>query len=286
VCLDTTCWQRKFEAAIRTQAEKLKATHDQVIFLSNGNDYEERRRAKQTFGEDVKENYEVTKAKKGTPGAVPAVNVSGPRVGKVSWVLTRGGGGSSTQSGRAPKTLAEKRKELESKRWAWVIDTLKERLAATEWPKVMINGSPLREWGDNLWTHVLLKLVGAFGCRAEFQWEGDATWASGKPWEALERAIKTPVSEVEQVMWGAVKLEIAKQLQYYQKTDVREVDRENARRVCELIGADCDALLEEAVVAVPEPKSWGKAEKPKEKTSRGAAEPRKGGKKKSGTGRK
>jgi len=258
VCLDVTCWHRKFEAAMRSEAAKLKAQHGKVLFVVNGGSYEERRRLREVFGDDCRTDYEITRTRKNTPGAMPAVNISGPRVGKVSWVVPRDAS-SSHAAGRPSKTMKQKRAELESKRWAWVIDELKVRLAAVAWPDVIVGGTELAAVGDDKRATALLKLVAAFGCRAELQWGKDAEWPSRTPWAALERATKTEAADLEALMWNAVRLKVAERLQYYQKTNVRKEQRDNARHVCGLLGLACDDLVGQACVAVPEPKSWTKA---------------------------
>lgn len=135
-CLDPACYRAKRERAVLAIVEeKRKQYPDLVVLTSKSNAALD---AKKFGGARVMLKWGVDHAKKGAPGALPAIEADGRGRLQVCWVRPYGAGGGPSakkarpvdpKTGKAkPKSLAERRKELECRRKAWVVDRVREEL--------------------------------------------------------------------------------------------------------------------------------------------------------------
>ena len=137
-CLDHACYARKHDAHTRRRHDELKSQHDNLIIVTHGgaNYYEEREIEKAWPG--VVKHNDIETCKKSTPGAQPAMVVSGPGAGTLKWIkphafararvkqATKTAAGSAGKP--APTPLKQRRQQLTARRQAHVINAVRELL--------------------------------------------------------------------------------------------------------------------------------------------------------------
>lgn len=260
-CLDAACWKRKEERAVKAKICRAQAEHGKVLLINkaplNYQDEQAQLEAYKEFGKPV-ENYKVAPAKKSDKGAKPAVIISGPGAGSVTWVQPSkmGSDGRSARNQNRDRpasrvckgaaaggmSLKEKREALERRRQAWVVDHWKERLAE------LIKGkTPITLSLD--WRESLLDLVAVFGQHHKQDLQEKAEW------KKLDKVALN--GDAEQEILRSLLIVWQGRLNHYQVGDVGRFDDEAAAQA-EVLGFDLNPLVDQAREAIPEPKSWGK----------------------------
>jgi len=242
VCLDAGCWEKKTTACIKAKAAELKAEHGKEPVLVR-EDYSSR----DAYPTSVN-HYDVKRCKKTDKGARPAVLVDGLSAGGVTWVKSSSHGGAVSASRKqGPTPLKERRKKLQERRDAWVIDEVQKALECFGFAELQIDDTDVET--------VLLRLVATFGTEPMGGTFTEFKQSEGDEWE-----------HVWEELWGAVKLNIPCN------------DLLSARDVAEFLGLgdkcpSFDDLVEKAARELPEPKSWAKLAEdgtPKTATAKGA----------------
>lgn len=259
-CLNAVCWAGKQKAWLGVQETRARAKHgDGLIKMTTDHRCEE---------PGVVKHYDVSEVKKSEPGAKPALVIDGPKAGQVVYVrsYTRSAPGSSTGEGAGPTSAAEvlkaKRAQLEKLRGRIVCKLLEERLAGFE---------------GEVEAQVVYRLVLAFGIRRDFDLYNNKEWThfTNSAPANLEGLTRNLLNGVLRVWEGQLGTQ-----DYRGNSPVQD-----ARRMCEVLGIDYEALWQQACAQKKEPKAWAALEaKAKEekkaaakdkKTAKGA---RKGGK--------
>jgi ParB/RepB/Spo0J family partition protein len=266
-CLDVVCWEEKAKRHLAAREATLRAEHKDLVFLMGG--YE--RNSPRSDRKDILGDYQVDPAKKSDPGAVPALVVTGRGAGTVRWVKPRRGLGNSLATrlkganGKpVPKTMAERRSALDRRRKVKAVELLKLRIQAIE---------PYPEFPECVAPHkvstcLLLAMAAVFGTkhqRNSSQWDGSHQYEARPSrlegpqaaWKVLE-ALRADGEKCLAILWDDARLVLLERLAYQgTPTDVKRLWAD-AEQVSLVLGLDAAAVLAEATVAIPEPKSWAR----------------------------
>lgn len=137
LCLDPVCWNGKKVAFVKLSIDKLKTDHKQKPVLI-GDTYQ----TEKGLPKAEVSSWQVHQVKKGTPGARPAIHVSGSEMGKVVWVGKRDAETQSSRrninqdTGKAEPpstkqrlaTILHKRQAFAVRRWMDLLETRKPSL--------------------------------------------------------------------------------------------------------------------------------------------------------------
>jgi ParB/RepB/Spo0J family partition protein len=256
-CLDPVCWGEKVGRQLKATEAELREKHGKIMLLHGAWDPKERMDRSR---KDVVDEYQVATAKKGDPQAVPALVVDGRGRGAVRWVKPRSseGGRSSArprdEKGKPePTPLKERRAQLDRRRRVYAVQRIQGLVEACSEPV------------DEL----LIQLAAIFGTwhrrdssqfdHGEYNPErGDYGRAPQWAWKALRELDRNSVNGASSraLLWQWVRKVLVARLQYGgSQTDVKKLWAD-AHGVSEVLGLDDGEALQEAVVAIPEPKSW------------------------------
>ena len=128
-CLDGVCWEKQEAAYLDGQIARQKEKHPELALITGSGIayYEATELKKQHKG--LMMDCEVESVRKSDPQAVPAFVVAGKGQGKLRWVKPRSTSATGVDRQAAgPKTLKQRRKELDAKRWAQVLNDLCEEI--------------------------------------------------------------------------------------------------------------------------------------------------------------
>lgn len=276
-CLDASCFAKKLKAHVDAAAAAARAKHGDTLVFVAGAEIRSRRRtdndepyAIEAGVEDVQqamsdqereanarapkkdkarvlEHYQVVEVKKGDKNAVPALVVSGAGAGKVQWIRKPGANDAerteySQPRGTSvgPKTMAQKRAQLEARRLLDVIGAVRSYVED-------LDGDPRHVKNDE---H-LLDLVAAYGVEVH-TWGYDPIPVSaiGKDLDAKARR-KRIFAGVGACMVKALGGDKAWQLKG-NETKFAAV----AKLICEQLGISYAERVSAAEINNPEPKSW------------------------------
>lgn len=243
-CLDAACWKRKADNFLALRVAATVAKHPNALRVAEAG------AGASTDGVLGPWQYEVVK--KSDKGAVPAVVVNGPGLGKLLWVIPDRGAetaaaGASVEAGTKVKTLKDKRRELDSKRIAWAMGQVSEALGRRQPP-------PLAD---------LLALLAVYGTREKREhWSSHLQPELGdKVWMAGHAFISGAQSLVRGRLWDLVLPVMRKRLEVLKVTDVPTDQEKEAEWLCGFAaGPDWTSLVASSGEAIPEPKSWAKQE--------------------------
>lgn len=244
-CLDPVCWTEKADRQVAVKEADLRTEHGKVVLLHGEWDPNEH---KDHTRKDVTEAWEVDRAKKGENGALPALVVDGRGKGSVRWVKPRersSGGSSARPRGEdgkpKPSTLKQRRESLGRRRKAAAAELIAEQLKSVGAPEVPF----------------LVRLAAAFGTdenhdSSQHDWHGNGANPQAA-WNLFGRM--TPEAAAS-LLWDQVREVLLARLRYIgSQTDMKRLWAD-AEHCCEALGLDATAALEEAIAALPEPKSW------------------------------
>jgi len=223
-CLDEGCYASKVRAGLARKEAEARKKHGNLILAAKSIPYGDRQEAEKRKVEQIDAPYrsKLTAAKKGEEGAVPAFLWCGPGAGTIAWV--KPAEGESLPANARPKTLAEKREALASRRMALVANRAVE----------IVHGEKLHESFDD--PRKLLSVCLEFGCdpvdRAEKDDELEAVSEATRHYRA--RKIDVACSD---------RMQIVKALFYVYCDDAED---------------QVAKIEREAAEAIPEPKSWTK----------------------------
>lgn len=119
-CLDGKCWDAKGKIALARLAQNAREKNPDIKFIAEYSG-SEAKDAAVTIGAEVIENaWTLLPAKKDEAGAFQALCVTGRNIGKKSWYKTQGGEAPASTA-KPKRSLAERQKDLDRKRWVEVI---------------------------------------------------------------------------------------------------------------------------------------------------------------------
>lgn len=248
-CLDAACWRRKADAFLERRRAALREQHKNLIYVRtehtprSGREIEAE---KKRFGREVLSLHRFDSAKKSDPGAVPALVVSGPGVGRLRWVKPWGGmsshgGGRATVKG-GPTPLKVRREKLERRRWARVLETLREELDA------------MKHLPERMQREDLVALAAVFGTD-DHRISVYESGGSDGLWRAMRKLAEEPMA-ADQELWAQVKQVLRLRLLAHSASDITPKHQAEASHVALLIGADLGVMRRRAAEDLPEPKSW------------------------------
>lgn len=236
LCLDKACWEKKAAAYVaRILKEKQAAGSKAVLVIDSDADYQERRELQQLHHTRNEVDVGHLKAKP-SPGATEVLVVNGPKVGQVLYQPKPKAddcSGDPDLSRAQPKTMKQKRAELEKKRWAVTIQELAKKVEKAPW-----TGSDL----------TLIALAAAFGTDETERYFCPGSWA--RVFNGIDK------KNVE-ALYQSVRSVICCRLSYNGPiTQTPDELIKEARQAAKFFKIDLDAIFKEACDAVPEPKSW------------------------------
>lgn len=259
-CLDPTCFEGKCVAHLARRESELRTEHPalrlvQVGFSGLGP------KVRETFGERVTQVYHPKFVKPTAKGAVPAMQLDGPKAGSLVHIdfgesVSKNGTNSTKratdETGKpVPLSMVERKARLQKRRDAFLVNKVGESLRALT-PEVLTKTAATMATRTDAVAKRFnpLALVLAFGTSTRADRDHD-----DGPWkryeELLARSKDLPIvaalHEVTQV-WS----------RRLGGSDTHHVTEQaaDARKVCELLGIDAPAIETEAAQAIPTPKSW------------------------------
>jgi ParB/RepB/Spo0J family partition protein len=252
-CLNRVCYLRKAEAAIKASLPGLEKKYPGLVIVGSDS---QSKQASEALGRPIIEDWSVTVAKKGDPGAVPAFHLTGPYAGKVRYVSapperTAGGRDFQGKPKGFVKTLAERRKALDAKRATAALAVLRSKLATTFYADLPTNG------------HVVA-LAASFGCDP---YAGSTSYR----WEQFNKLAGSDLVSVEALtyLWLAVRPHLDESLSVDSARRMAGGERilpdstwgtlrESAENTGHFIGADWTKIVLAAAAKHREPRSWAK----------------------------
>jgi hypothetical protein len=212
----------------------------------------------QAVGDRATRLYDVRVVKASKPGAIPVMQVDGPKAGSLVYVDS---GETPTSNGHRkpqeangehkPLTLAERRERLQKRRDAYFVRRVEKELREfTPAKATVVAGRLIAESRCSGPAIDALALVLSFGTSTRADREsGTDTWA------LYERQASTPLEEC-----------IAKALEELVPVWTRRISgvdghsatpkAADAKRVCAMLGIDTSAIEAEACAELPDPKGW------------------------------
>lgn len=246
-CLDRACWKVKLAAYVRIRAKVLKKEYKGLVFIrTEGPRWGDSDADEKAFG-TVLNPWQVHEVKEGEPGAEPALVVSGPHTGELLWVTGRQREARSTPP-TGPKTLAQRRAILASRRSFLVVDYLRADLEKQEVKHLAVPGakSLTKARAD-----LVVRLASVFGTSHK----RDLAYSSVEDWQVFDIKVGEPLV----LLWQTVRLVLLKRLEHSGPTgDFPRYRALEVKRIARLIGADLKPLRARAAKEKPEPKSWAK----------------------------
>lgn len=260
-CLDPACFDRKnaahllrSEAAIRTKHDNLRLVQIGMPALGEA--------VHSAFGDRITRLYYPRIVKAGTDGAVPAMPVDGPKAGRLVFLAPDE---SPSASGRqpngkktVPSTLAERRERLQTRRRAFVVKKVEERLRELE-------REPGRIPSDAEFDPVAMLTTFGNGRVADC--------ALDDAWVNYDRMRQAPTEGRNEHVIRAVLPVWLRRLIVRDKSQL-DAQLAEAKRVSEVLRIEVGVFEAEAVEAIPEPKAWASIQEVDNKTNGRVGTPR------------
>lgn len=241
-CLDQQCYSAKLAAHLARRKEALREEHPDLISVTSEHIND--------LPVNVLRPHQYDVVKKGTPNARAALVEAGPKAGQVIYVapLAEHEAGDERGGGRKPAaemTLEEKRSRLERRRWALVIDELREALGEP-------GDVPAQaEYAD---AEGLLRLVSVFST-------SDLSFERPENDGAELARLRADPGAALKVVWAMVAPRLRNRLAIQSPTEVDAGRIALAGIVAGLLGLDVAAMKATADTTIPEPKGWAKHER-------------------------
>lgn len=275
-CLDPSCFDRKTTAFVLQRETELRAKHPDLRLVQIG--YDRLSDAtREALGDRVTRLYNVRVVRASKPGAVPVMQVDGPKAGSLVFV---DGGDEVTPNGRArksegtsngehkPLTMPERRERLQTRRDAFLVRKVETHLREFDAAKARDAARRLlAEPATDGARFDPLALVLSFGTSTRADREsGTDSWTLYEQHAAasLEDRVAKALEELVPVWTRRVS-----------GVDGHSANPKaaDARRVCALLGIDASAIDAEAVQELPEPKAWASMSEPEPPPSEDTSQP-------------
>jgi len=272
-CLDPKCWERKMAAWLERKAGELKEEHgDQVKLVRESYSPPSPAQAKANplLAKTVYKG-DLRAAKKGEAGAFPILQVEGAAAGQTQWMKAESYAANKPGLA-APKTLAQKRKELEGRRLIRsceeVIGEL-ERLMADNGKGIDLEKLP------GGWFQRTIAVVVLRGCRAQ----GEQKICCAKNFPKDIEALAADVPRLDMALVARAMDTMLRELNDDVKYKLHEQAQKTAAAICWVWGWPWAAFLKRGEAAIPEPKAWAaqekdKGQRTKDKVGKGAKDGR------------
>lgn len=268
-CLDPLCFDRKHVAFVQRCECKHRAQHPNLRLVEIGTGTLVPA-IQEAFGDRIERMYAPRLVKASKPNAVPVMQVDGPKAGKLVFIdmgeSVSANGSGRTQRPRGadgkviPLTLTERRERLQKRRDAFVVKHVREFVCNLTPEKAMEIVSPWTQRRTNgeagATVFDAVALLTAFGStkRADYVDGGEA-------WKEYDSLRESEMNREAAAALLAVAQVWIKRLNI-QGSHTVGVQAEDARRMCQILGADFLAIFTEARRAIPQPKSWADHDEP------------------------
>lgn len=256
-CLDFQCFDRKHVAHVRRCEGELRGQHAnlRLVQLGTGTVSDGMQDA---FGESMVRVYSPKIVKASHAGAMPALPVDGPKAGKLIYLDLGESSPANGRNGRprdasgkvVPLTAGERRERLQRRRDAFVVNRVKTLIQELT-PETSSKGVPFTKSKDKKLSEFdALAILLTFGTshKADFC-DGDEVWTEYKKMCSAKPNQKDAAALLAVAQVWAKRLNAP-------NNDRIGAQAKDALRMCEVLGVDYAALQNEAVKAIPEPKSW------------------------------
>ena len=252
-CMDEKCWKAKAAASMKHKVAELKKEHPDLVLISIGNigptEREEMRDRCGGAGSFLeKGHYKI--ATKTTAGVLPAMTLNGAKSGTIKYITldkciskassTSPSNNSASRPPAKPKTLAERRKLHESKRWQQVLRKMCVAVEESSFDQIFRAGNAKSVLQG------VLKMAVTFGTEnAHGDWDDFLEIVDGSDDGLLEK------------LWAMIRPVMVGDLTYNGPiTQVPENKIEDAKKAAQILSIDIDALYADEVKNIPEPKAW------------------------------
>jgi ParB/RepB/Spo0J family partition protein len=241
-CLDRECFDNKVEGFIKERFTDLKKTHKKLVALSvNPMCFNRRNHYQEMLESPIYHDHEFTDSDPDEDGALPAMIVYGGELGKLIFIKASNEEKRAvTTTGKPAKTLAQKKDELDRKRWTRVLQILGDEIDK-------------KEEGD------LAKGVNIVALAACFGTASIVTYSKG--WEDYRKMTSFEVAVSS--LYDAVK-PCLKGLFYYcgPVTQLPDTILKHGKAVAALYEINLDEIYEQVakMKGFTVPKSWAKLE--------------------------
>jgi len=240
-CLDGRCWRAKQDAYVCAQATALREKHPDLVLMRGKN--EDHQNDPPDLPGAVYSPWNVTSAKKGTTGAVPALVISGPKAGTLRHIRVLAKP-SARRTGPTP--LAERRKKLELKRWSEALGELRDALRKA--PDFTCNDLTER-------IATIATMAAVYGVDAHV----DAHMCN---WGEVKLIVADGEEYAVLALWEAVRDSLARDLRVDKDTTPDRLKHVlgEARQIAALVKVDVDAVYADVSTrkGFTEPKSWAR----------------------------
>ncbi|MGA2324307.1 MAG: ParB/RepB/Spo0J family partition protein [Sedimentisphaerales bacterium] len=258
-CLNPACWYKKMTAYLDMKRKELLAKHKNLIFAVlpdeaahiDSNEYNE---LTSIFGPLTSQWKGSEEGKK---DAVPAMIVHGPKAGELRWIIPqkqKAGSpvanhksSNSGTSGKASwKSMAEKRKMLDKKRWSVVIRKVSELVGKADIKSLVCDNK----------ISTVMALTATFG--TTFNNYGLHERRVNQDWMSFAKLENEKQPEILETLWLNIRKTLSLNLidATTPITQTKDELIEDAKATARLIGLDIDKLFAEACEEYKEPKSW------------------------------
>lgn len=257
-CLDKACWDEKAKRALAAKLATMKQEHKDLVVLETVHCRTGHEKSMaERLGVKPANDYEFEPAKKAEKGAQPALVIDGPQMGTLKWVKPYSSG---VRSGSAKKvkgevmTLAQRRKALEARRLAWVVDETREELE-----KIAAGERETFETAKRLGLIPdTLRMIAAFGIDSGLGMNGgENEYGLLSGWAGFDKMAKWTDEQVANGLRRSVANELICLLGYSGQQYVHRT-RPHLERILPLLGTSLKVALQKACEAIPEPKGWAK----------------------------
>ena len=259
-CLDPACFERKQVAHVQRCEAELRGAHPDLALVQIGG-RSSSQAMHEAFGDRVHRVYAPRFVKAGNPNAVPAMQVDGPKAGKLVYIDSGDPQASSRKNGRSkdepqaekkPMTLDERRARHQKRRQAFVVkqvETQLRNLTVEDVSRALADGASA-DASDSAKLEIVSLLL-SFGTsgRADRMYHED-------PWDRYDRLRAGATDErTAAALHDVVQIWIRRLTMH----DSNRVGFQafEARRMCEILGINHAEIESEAVRTLPQPKSWG-----------------------------
>ncbi len=244
-CMDKNCWMLKAQAFVAMKEAELRKLHPGLMRVATEYmSYDQKEEFKDVLGV-----HKYATAKKGSPGAVPAVVVFGNGEGSLIWIKPtksfddRSGKRKTGADGKVkPLSMDQKKEHLRKRRVAWVLAHL---IGLVDKTKV----APTLNAEHYLALAAVFGTTGQWGCRDK--WKVANALQLGKLPPILDQA------------WDGLKKSVITSLIVRTVNEIDKKDEVAGLNVAVILGKDYVTLLEAAAKEIPVPKAWAKDEKKK-----------------------
>lgn len=241
-CLDVRCWDAKREAFLDRRKAELAAKHPKLAI-------------------EDKPTWNRNEVKKTDPKAVPTLITHGPEAGKLVYTAPTSSMGSGLRNAKpaGPKSLADRRAELEARRRALALQKYREVVAT-------LREAPACARSKLAFQPTLVALVATFGIENE-----SVGWMTT---DHVAAQMRRRDDEIYDELWSRLTGVLSEWLFCNEtpstNTDVYESMWSRARWLANVIELPLEPYWQAAVEEIPEPKSWAKEKLPAPRGNAGA----------------